>query len=88
MLLFVRCERCKVGQSERSEIPNCSIATELPLFQCLLFRFCFELVSLFLQHCVYGVVPKRLLTFLGSLYKEVAKTTSGTFVYRYERQTA
>ena len=29
-----------------------------------------------------------LLTFLGSLYKEVAKTTSGTLVYRFERQTA
>ena len=26
---------------------------------------------------VYGVVPKGLLTFLGSLYKEVAKTTPG-----------
>ena len=37
---------------------------------------------------VYGVVPKWLLTFLGSLYKEVAKTTSGTLVYRFERQTA
>ena len=35
----------------------------------------------------YGVVPKGL-TFLGSLYKEVAKTTSGTLVYRFERQTA
>ena len=38
--------------------------------------------------CVYGVVPKGLLTFLGSLYRQVAKTTSGTFVYRFERQTA
>ena len=36
----------------------------------------------------YGVVPKGLLTFLGSLYKEAAKTTSGTLVYRFERQTA
>ena len=36
----------------------------------------------------YGVVPKGLLTFLGSLYKEVAKTTSGTLVYRFERQAA
>ena len=36
---------------------------------------------------IYGVVPKWLLTFLGSLYKEVAKTTSGTLVYRFERQT-
>ena len=36
----------------------------------------------------YGVVPKRLLAFLGSLYKEVPKTTSGTLVYRFERQTA
>ena len=36
----------------------------------------------------YGVLPKGLLTFLGSLYKEVAKTTSGTLVYRFERQTA
>ena len=35
----------------------------------------------------YGVVPKGLLTFLGSLYKEVAKSTSGTLVYRFERQT-
>ena len=34
------------------------------------------------------MVPKGLLTFLGSLYKEVAKTTSGTLVYRFERQTA
>ena len=36
----------------------------------------------------YGVVPKGLLTFLGSFYKEVAKTTSGTLVYRFERQTS
>ena len=35
----------------------------------------------------YGVVPKRFLTLLGSLHKEVAKTTSGTLVYRFERQT-
>ena len=34
------------------------------------------------------MVPKGLLTFRGSLYKEVAKTTSGTLVYRFERQTA
>ena len=34
------------------------------------------------------MVPKGLLTFLGSLYKEVAKTTSRTLVYRFERQTA
>ena len=40
------------------------------------------------SHPTYGVVPKVLLTFLGSLYKEVAKTTSGTLVYRFERQTA
>ena len=39
-------------------------------------------------HHDYGVVPKGLLTFLGSLYKEVAKSTSGTSVYRFERQTA
>ena len=38
--------------------------------------------------CDYGVVPKGLLTFLGSLYREIAKTTSGTLVYRFERQTA
>ena len=35
-----------------------------------------------------GMVPEGLLTFLGSLYKEVAKTTPGTLVYRFERQTA
>ena len=35
-----------------------------------------------------GVVPKGFLTFLGSLYKEVARTSSGTLVYRFERQTA
>ena len=29
---------------------------------------------------------KGLLTFLGSLYKEGAKTTSRTLVYRFERQ--
>ena len=34
------------------------------------------------------MVPKGFLTFLGSLYKEVAKTTPGTLVYRFERQTA
>ena len=28
----------------------------------------------------YGLVPKGLLTFLGSHYKEVAKTTPGTLV--------
>ena len=38
--------------------------------------------------CDYGVVPEGLLTFLGSLYNEVAKTTSGTLVYRFESQTA
>ena len=36
----------------------------------------------------YGVVPKGLLTFRGSLHKEVRKTTPGTLVYRFERQTA
>ena len=36
----------------------------------------------------YGLVPKGLLTFLGSLYKQVAKTTSGSLVYRFARQTA
>ena len=36
----------------------------------------------------YGVVPKGLLTFLGSLYKEVSKTTPGILVYRFERKTA
>ena len=36
----------------------------------------------------YGVVPKGLLTFLGNLYKEVAKITSGTVVSRFERETA
>ena len=35
----------------------------------------------------HGVVPKGLLAFLGSLYEEGAKTTSGTLVYRFERQT-
>ena len=39
-------------------------------------------------HGFYGVVPKGLLTFLGSLYTEVAKITPGTLVYRFERQTA
>ena len=38
--------------------------------------------------CTYEVVPKVLLTFLGSLYRVVAKTTSRTLVYRFERQTA
>ena len=38
--------------------------------------------------CTYGVVAKGLLTFLGSFYKEVAKTTPGTLVYHFERQTA
>ena len=35
-----------------------------------------------------GTVPKGLLTFLGSLYKEVMKTPSGTLVYCFKRQTA
>ena len=35
----------------------------------------------------YGVVPKGLLTFHGSLYKEGMKTTPGTLVYHFERQT-
>ena len=34
------------------------------------------------------MVPKGLLTFLGSLHKEVAKTTSRTLVYHFKRQTA
>ena len=37
--------------------------------------------------CCHGVAPKGLLTFLGSLYQEVAKTTPGILVYRFERQT-
>ena len=37
-------------------------------------------------HYNNGVVPKGLLTFLGSLYKE--STTSGTWIYRFERQTS
>ena len=39
------------------------------------------------HHAPMGLVPKGLLTFLSSLYKEVAKTTPGTLVYRFERQT-
>ena len=35
----------------------------------------------------YGVVPIWLFTFLGSLQKKAAKTTSGTLVYRFQRQT-
>ena len=35
-----------------------------------------------------GVVPKGLLTYQGSLFKEVAKTPSRTLLYRFERQTA
>ena len=38
--------------------------------------------------CVYRVVPKGLLASLDSLYKEIPKTTSGTLVYLFERQTA
>ena len=34
------------------------------------------------------MVPKGLLTFLGSLYIDVAKTISGTLVYHFVRQTA
>ena len=45
------------------------------------------MLSLKSEHCHYGVVPKGVLTFLGSLHKEVAKTTSGTLVSRFERQT-
>ena len=41
-----------------------------------------------LSTAVYGVVPKGLLTLLCSLYKEVAKTTSGTLMYPFEKQTA
>ena len=37
---------------------------------------------------LYGVVAKGLLTLFGSFYKEVAKTTPGTLVFRFERQTA
>ena len=40
------------------------------------------------RSCLYGVVPKGLLALPGSLYKEVAKTTSGTLVYRFGRLTA
>ena len=36
----------------------------------------------------YGVVPKGLLAFFGSLYTEGVKTTSGTLVCHFERLTA
>ena len=42
----------------------------------------------FLVLLCYGVVPKGLLTFLGTHYKEVAETTPQILVYRCERQTA
>ena len=45
-------------------------------------------MSFYTEMSFYGVVPKGLLTSLGSLYKEVATTTLGTLVYRFERQTA
>ena len=41
-----------------------------------------------LPQLCYRVVPKRLLTFLGTVYKGCARTTPGTLVYRFERQTA
>ena len=47
-----------------------------------------EPLSMFLEPDTYGGVPKGLLTFLGSLYKGIMKTTSGTLVYCFERQTA
>ena len=37
---------------------------------------------------MYGVVPKGLLAFFDSLYKQVAKTIPGTLVCRFARQTA
>ena len=45
------------------------------------------------HHCpscllAYGVDPKELLTFCGSLYTEGAKTTPRTLVSRFKRQTA
>ena len=42
------------------------------------------------RECCYSyvVVPKGLLTFVGSLYKAGAKTSSGTLVCRFERQNA
>ena len=36
---------------------------------------------------VFGVVPKGLLTFLGSFYKEIAKSTLVILICRFERQT-
>ena len=54
-------------------------------------RWKWELVDIREKWChFYGVVTKGLLTFLGSLYKEVATTASGTLVYcfEFERQTA
>ena len=48
-------------------------------------RFLLTLVNQVLR---YGLVPQGLLTFLGSLYKEVAKTTPAALVCRLERQTA
>ena len=44
-------------------------------------------LTFFAARYLCGVIPEGLLTFLGSLYKEVTKTTSGTLVYRFERQT-
>ena len=50
---------------------------------------CHYLMGFFPHNSVlYTVVPKGLLTFLGSLYKEVLKTTLATLVYCFQRQTA
>ena len=55
---------------------------KMRMFECVISaeKKCLEISS--------GVVPKGLLTFLGSLYEEVVKTTPRILVYRFERQTA
>ena len=79
---------CRLSRSGSSQAINRILSVE-GQWQCYRHTMCSGLdpsCFLFMVMVTYGVVPKGLLTFIDSLYKEVTKTTSGTLVYPFKRQ--
>ena len=70
---------CKVpkgsGEQGKMEKTGCKIICGAPTTLAVK-----GLMMMMMRRRPYGLVPKGLLTFLGSHYKEVAKTTPGTLV--------
>ena len=70
-------------------LPICVCLARQPAsYSCGLACLCLSICHLASQPASLWSGSKRVVNFLGSLYKEVAKTAFGTVVYHFQRQIA